>query len=473
LPDSPPAFTDFHPIVLCTASRRVQGAEASEGGYIQGAADDHEAWSHGLSPPVFWKNKDLLVNTSEEDAPDVISKLVAEEAQTTTPSTVTLVKPTTRLFISTSQNIDMSAFDIVISCTPERMSASSLKAAGTKYYLHLKCNAVGKLGSRDLRSELPLLAPFLSSLPLISTDPKILICCPTGKDLSVGTALAILCLFTSNTGAIDLSTQKSGQQIDKNFIKQRLSWITMSNPTLNPSRATLQSVNTVLLASQDPKAINLPIRPRVAEEETIQSHSPSELGIQAKIFNTFAEGPWTFHRTLTSALPTHPSGTVTGTATFTPCALSPTFPPTLLYEENGEFVMENGLKASARRKYIYQLISPPSEAQGNEESDGEIVVKFHTDSDLPSSRQRAGVGAEGEGIGDLFVEMGPLSPGGTGEMAATNKSQHLCAADLYSASWKFGGGITGAEGGVWWEVRYDVKGPKKEYVSWTRYERGT
>jgi tRNA A64-2'-O-ribosylphosphate transferase len=24
---------------------------------------------------------------------------------------------------------------------------------------------------------------------------------------------------------------------------------------------------------------------------------------------------------------------------------------------------------------------------------------------------------------------------------------------------------------MWWEVRYDVKGPKKDYVSSTRYER--
>jgi tRNA A64-2'-O-ribosylphosphate transferase len=133
------------------------------------------------------------------------------------------------------------------------------------------------------------------------------------------------------------------------------------------------------------------------------------------------------------------------------------------------------LKASARRKYIYQLVKHDGEGEG------EIVVKFHTDSDLPSSRQRDGIGANVEGIGDLFVEMGALTPSSStpvisGEMAATNKSQHLCAADLYSASWKFGVGMTATSedaGGMWWEVRYDVKGPKKDYVSWTRYERGT
>jgi len=41
---------------------------------------------------------------------------------------------------------------------------------------------------------------------------------------------------------------------------------------------------------------------------------------------------------------------------------------------------------------------------------------------------------------------------------------------LYTASWTFGPGVvSGDTEDVWWEVRYDVKGPKKDYVSTTRY----
>lgn len=36
--------SDFHPIICCTASRRVSGTEVAEGGYIQGAGDDTENW---------------------------------------------------------------------------------------------------------------------------------------------------------------------------------------------------------------------------------------------------------------------------------------------------------------------------------------------------------------------------------------------------------------------------------------------
>ncbi|KAH5535459.1 hypothetical protein HBI27_172210 [Parastagonospora nodorum] len=478
LPESPPAYTDFHPIVLCTASRRVQGAEASEGGYIQGAADDHEAWSHGLTPPVFWKHKALLMSTSEEDAPDVVAKLLEEESQNSTYSTATLVKPTTSLYISPSQNVDLNRFDVVVSCTPEPLSSASLKEARIKHYLPLKCQS-GKLGSRDLRNELPVLQGFLSSLPVVSSL-KVLVTCPTGKDLSVGTALAILCLHTDESGHIDLSTRRGAAEINKNFIKQRLSWITTSNPALNPSRTTLQSVNSVLLTTQDPKVMSLPIRARDALGDNgtaVSGISPEDTNTREKSNNDPPQGPslpsiifaalsstpkWSFHRTLTSTLSSHPSGTVTGSATFTSCSLPPSFPPTLLYAEEGEFITDGGLKFNARRKYVYQLID-----------DVVVVVKFFDDEKFPRAKVEDGVGKEGEGIGGMFVEMDTLvvKEASSGEVAAKNKKQHLCAEDLYSASWRFNKGMTGGEGPMWWEVRYDVKGPKKDYISSTRYER--
>jgi tRNA A64-2'-O-ribosylphosphate transferase len=415
------------------------------------------------------------MSTSEEDAPAVISKILVEEAQTSTTSAATLIKPTTNLYISSSQNVDLTEFAIVISCDPAPIPAEVLKTAGVKHYLPLKCNATPKLGSRDLRTELPRLVPFFSSLPIFKYPLKILVCCPSGKDLSIGTALAILCLYSSDTGATYLFTNpKPHGEIDKNYIKHRLSWITTSNPALNPSRATLQSVNTVLLSSHDPKAhYDIPLRPSIPEKKT-----NANANLQANIFSNWSNTSWTLHRTLTSSLPTHPSGTVTGTATFTRLASPSNTPPTLAYQEIGEFVMDNGLKASARRRYTYQLLKPETD-KGGSEADGNgdegIVVRFSIE-DTPAA-QRPAFGA-GDGLGGVFVEMGPLSPCPDslhGEMVAENKAQHLCAADLYTASWRFSPAMTttsgegGGEGDMWWEVRYDVKGPKKDYVSVTRY----
>ncbi|KAG9196090.1 tRNA A64-2'-O-ribosylphosphate transferase [Alternaria panax] len=489
LPDLAPSFPDFHPIVLCTASRRVRGAEASESGYIQGAADDHEAWSHGLTPPIFWKHKDMLMKTSEEDAPALIERLLNEDEGGST--FVSLIRPTSKLHVSSSDQMNLAGFEFVVSCTPEPLAPSMLKEAGVKHYLHFKCRP-GKLGSRDLRTQLPQLLYFFSSLST-PTFGNILVCCPTGKDLSVGTALAILCLYTNEEGDIDTSKPREAKDIGKAFIKQRLSWITTSSPALNPSRTTLQSVNAVLLESQDPKAYlqtksndtgggsftaSIPIRetrPSSQELEEVQTRDASgnkepqqrPPSMSRNIFESLRNSPntlWSFQRTLHSSLPTHPSGTVTGTATFTPCGLPDPSPPTLLYAEEGEFATDTGLKFTARRKYVYQL------KPGDDATEGEhIAVRFFDDEKMPRAVIEDGVGKNGEGIGGLFVEMGDIKTSG-GEVKAKNKETHLCAKDLYTASWKFGEGLV-AEGGrdAWWEVRYDVKGPQKDYVSITRY----
>lgn len=481
LPESKPSFPDYHPIVLCSASRRVNGAESSEGGYIQGAADDHEAWARGLTPTIFWKNKDKLLNTNEENLPSLITALINQERG---PDALPiLINPTTNLYISTTQNLDIAPFDAIISCTPEPLTTTHQEHVKSKKYLHLRCQT-GKLGSRDLRAQLAYLPAFFSSLP--SSPEKILVCCPTGKDLSVGAALAVLCLYADESGKI--STERREGKIDKTFIKQRLAWLT-TNPTLNPPRGTLQSVNAFLMP--DPSAaskegmeptqippeqlvLSTPSDAAVATDTTTPFATPLKTSntppsnsnppnIPATLFTSLhnSSKPWAFTRQLSSVLPTHPSGTVTGTATFTPYtapASEPPNPNTLLYAEEGEFLTSSGLHFVARRKYVYQL--KPGLETGEEPY---IAVHFYEDE---NGR---------EGFGGLFVEMGELErddESDDGVLRAGNREQHLCAEDLYTASWRFSGGMGGDDGEErekWWEVRYDVKGPKKDYVSTTRY----
>ena len=520
LPTSPPKFSDFHPIVLCTASRRVNGAEGSERGYIQGAADDHEAWSHGLTPTLFWGNMDILLNTNEEDLPPLIRNLVEEEKKP--DATSVLIKPTSNLYISSSENLDISPFDVVISCTPTPLHTTNTEHLKTIRYLHLPL-ATGKLGSRDLRLQLPRLATFMNSLP--PKGHKILVCCTTGKDLSVGVALMLLCLYTNDEGRV--SNLALSNKINKSFIKQRLTWITTSSPALNPSRETLKAVNAFLMPDptnstkletieQLPSRLVLvnkngePIQSTPLDddapprEEQLRAHIPvtdlpaslpSPLAAQMPnlpsattddlkdlaskpvphisqtLFTSLHNigHPWTFIRTLNSKLPTHPSGTVKGHASFTPF---PNRVDALLYAEQGEFVTDTGLKFTARRKYVYIWNDRTAD------SEPYISVYFHED-DKP------------DGIGGLFVEMGPLTcidegaENEPGVYEAQNREQHLCGEDLYRASWRIkeglvngdiekinmgvAKGVKGMKNDAWWDVRYDVRGPKKDYVSETRY----
>jgi tRNA A64-2'-O-ribosylphosphate transferase len=489
LPDEPPAYTDFHPIVLCTASRRIHGNEGSEDGYIQGAADDQEAWSHGLTSKLFWSNKEKIINTNENELPNLIAQFVREEKG---PGAVPiLVKPTTNVFVSSSQNLDIEPFSIIISCTPEALTTTEpdhLK----KRYLHLPCG-IGKLGSRDLRTHLPLLATFITSLP--DEIGNILICCPTGKDLSVGMALVILCLYADDKGTV--SKGGNGKKIDKKFIKQRLTWLTTTSPILNPSRGTLQSVNAFLmpdpysstkgfstpnpypksqlnLVDANGQPVSTPLastpavsttKPSACNHEHVNSPRPS---LSSTLFTNISTTtkPWIFTRTLTSSLPPNPSGTVTGTTTITPfpspCSSTTKTvdcpATTLLFAEEGEFVTTTGDKFPAPRKYIYKL----QKQEEDDEQEAQISIHFYDED-------------KEDGIGGLFVEMGKLTEEeGGGVWTARNVETHHCGEDMYSASWRvggemLGGAVTGKRGEKWWEVTYDVVGPRKRYVSETRY----
>ncbi|QKX61115.1 uncharacterized protein TRUGW13939_08262 [Talaromyces rugulosus] len=242
--------TDLHKsgqynlFVLCSASRRVHGAEASEGGYIQGAGDDSEGWSNGLTAPVFWESKDVLLATEESELPSVIQELMERNDKTPASQQATLVLPSSNLYISQSQpnSGGHGSYDLVIACNDKPTEGGNIKK------LNLGCGP-HKLGSRDLRLALDKVHAFAEKHLGSNASQSLLVTCETGKDLSVGTLLAIVCLFYDDNG------KYVGKQpqlyMDKQFIRQRLAWIITSKPDANPSRATLQSVNAFLLQRRD------------------------------------------------------------------------------------------------------------------------------------------------------------------------------------------------------------------------------
>lgn len=192
-----PVFEGFHSVILCTASRRVRGTEMSEAGYIQGAGDDSEGWSHGLTANIFWKHKDILISTNEQDLPGMIAALIDAEKTAFSVSEPVVISPTNWLFTTQIQALDASALkevDGLITCAQKSQMPQLPVVAGS--HLHIECRE-RKLGSRDLRKELSKLVPFMSQL---KSPKRLLVCCPTGKDLSIGIILAILCLYTDEQG---------------------------------------------------------------------------------------------------------------------------------------------------------------------------------------------------------------------------------------------------------------------------------
>ena len=181
-------------MICCTASRRVEGAEASENGYIQGAGDDNEAWACGLTPHIFWQHRHHLMSTVERELPGLIRSLLDVDQNSAKGSAAVPLDTARTISISTLGSAVLRDFDGVIICSNQENILESEAIKSPKDVLNLQCGT-GKLGSRALRRKLPLVPTFVSALIARKQTPKILVICPTGTDLAIGIALVLLCLY--------------------------------------------------------------------------------------------------------------------------------------------------------------------------------------------------------------------------------------------------------------------------------------
>ncbi|KAK3403590.1 tRNA A64-2'-O-ribosylphosphate transferase [Sordaria brevicollis] len=247
---------DYHPVICCTCSRRVVGTEMSEEGYIQGAGDDTENWAHGLTAPLFWANRETLLNTPEGDLPGLIEELVANsEAGGQAVADLKMVAP--RLFVG-ALSAEKKALTQKHVCVVSLVPKTTDKETWEKSKRHMEVGlGKSKTASRFLREALPSICEFVSRFlamqePETDTDGKtktnkeVVLLCESGRDLSVGVALALYCwCFVDSDGTVKAAEQE--QNHNKASIRVKLGHIMTAFPDANPSRATLQSVNSFLM----------------------------------------------------------------------------------------------------------------------------------------------------------------------------------------------------------------------------------
>ena len=199
----------WNAIICCTASHRVEGVEGSEEGYIQGAGDDSEGWSCGLTPEVFWENKAMLMGASEGSAEGIVKRLMKERTMKF-GAVGRDVREGKEIVVGGKGMVCVGMLDaiggehedgkIVIALT----RGVEEKEKGTlDNCLHLRLPD-GKAGSRAFREKLCLLRGFLPAAMGSHSPPlgKILCVCPTGKDLSIGVALMVVCLYFDEDGRL-------------------------------------------------------------------------------------------------------------------------------------------------------------------------------------------------------------------------------------------------------------------------------
>ena len=162
-------------------------------------------------------------------------------------------------------------------------------------------------------------------------------------------------------------------------------------------------------------------------------------------------GNWNISRRIESAIDTFPSGTLEGTASFHPRfptadKSAKSFDLEYLYIESGTFTTSTGFSMTASRRYVYRYSEPEDTLSVwfvKPDNDLEVDYLFHNlDFVKPEEARKAG--------------------------ASIAKADHLCVDDMYWTQYKLPmKGIALRE----FEIKHTVKGPGKDYVATTKYER--
>ena len=161
------------------------------------------------------------------------------------------------------------------------------------------------------------------------------------------------------------------------------------------------------------------------------------MSLALKIFNSL-HGSWRIHRKIAGA------GYLDGYAQFNK---NPNNTNELFYQENGIFFFEDGKSFEASKRYIYSILNDDIYVYFNDKSDGDVENDankrrlFHTFG-ISKTQLR-------QDQNSLIVE-----------------ALHLCIDDKYQVKYEFKFNNLNK-----FLIIYDVKGPKKNYVSETSFEK--
>lgn len=248
--------------------------------YVQGSADDHELWvtkdvcNGKLTPNFCWDyifrqngspNTDIIdIDTSyiydwmsDEELIlrmnriyDTYERNKVLSSNLDTLLDVTRVKNDTNdtgiIFGTINQNIKynniLSSYinTIQLVVLSENFAVIEIPENPKIDILQFRIES-SKKGSKKLRDLFPELVPKLK-ISELNTDKHLMILCDSGKDISAGVVLVLLCkYFDLNWSMIDTTPK-----INKDLVKQQFSRL-LNVRKVNPSRNTLQSVNTFIM----------------------------------------------------------------------------------------------------------------------------------------------------------------------------------------------------------------------------------
>lgn len=287
---------DFWPIVCLVASEPIDTRRKEGFMYVQGCADDEESWARGLTPAMFWQNEHVLLGCStERECRDTIDAIVQGAARVhsihSAPRDEAIILGSGSdhfNFIGTTNVAvgDWSAgrppdcwgtFDAVVNCTMNEhksvvQGGSAAENNESKFrddnpactagvhaalarHLHLFIPE-GKRGAKRLGESLATALTFIRKH--LCAGHKVLVHCAQGVDRSATVALAAMCAFFDDTGALlpvrhgGLALSPPEGLVTKMDVLQRQQWLLRSRQCVNPSRANMKALNTFFMSPPSP-----------------------------------------------------------------------------------------------------------------------------------------------------------------------------------------------------------------------------
>ncbi|ORZ11583.1 tRNA A64-2'-O-ribosylphosphate transferase [Absidia repens] len=261
---------EYYPVLCVSASEYIQngGCQARPAGYmyVQGSADDEEAWSMGLTCRLFWQHRDEILNDPRNCGQTVQTIVDQHRHQRTNNTTNTndddarqahVIQGTTitignRAEATAHRNNSRttSTYDAVIQCCylvdpippTNQQQQQEQQQQGQPKVLDLAIPE-GKKGQHVLEKAIAKAIEF--ARPFLASQQRILVYSVDGKDRAVGIALALLVHYYNKDKELELDGVK---EVTKHSIKQKLIQVMASHPQAKPARVTLRRVNTHFLS---------------------------------------------------------------------------------------------------------------------------------------------------------------------------------------------------------------------------------
>ena len=191
---------------------------------------------------------------------------------------------------------------------------------------------------------------------------------------------------------------------------------------------------------------------RSSEKDVVLAENSAKT-YKRRIFDAMI-GDWKLSRTIKSAVPTHPSGRLQGSASLLLRDVTDdSFDRECIYSEKGDFVTDMGFTMKATRQYVYRYQERSDEISiWFVKTDGETVDYIFHNLDF-----------EEEASFNDLLENKPVSS----DFSAAG--HHFCKPDTYYPEYAFhfvGDALST------WHIKYKVKGPQKDYISEAIYSRG-